>query len=219
MEKELRAVYKKYKQQLLPITLLFASFFIIFRVALPQWSEISEVQRQIDKKEQTVEDLQNSLSLLQSTPVAIIDRNFEVATTALPPQKDVALMFTMLNSAANKANVELQGFNLRVGDIFDTENEVKGERSIDGIPYLNVTIQAEGDNENLKAFAENLYQSLPLVELTKVSIDRGLGSYDVNFFFKPFESIPANFINKIQSLTPEETTLLQQLEGWMPSGI
>lgn len=216
MEKELRIIYRKYKQQLLPIALLFASFFIIFRIALPQWSEMGEVRRQIDKRQETVADLQNSLALLQTIPVTTIDRNFEVATTALPPEKDVALMFTMLNSAANKANVELQGFNLRVGDIFDTENEIKSERSIDGLPYLNVTIQAEGDNADLKAFADNLYEGLPLIELTRVSIDKGLGSYDVNFFFKPFDTIPVAFLNKIENLTTEEAALLKQLEEWLP---
>lgn len=216
MEKELRQVYRKYKAQLLPIALIFSSFFIIFRIALPQWSEISDVSRQIDKKEEAVADLEKTITLLQTTPSDVIDRNFEITTTALPPEKNVALMFTMLNGAANKADVKLQGFNLRVGDIFDTQKDVKSEKSIEGIPYLNVTIQAEGSNENLKVFAENLYKSLPLIELTRVAIDKGLGSFDVNFFFKPYDTIPAAFLNKIDNITPEEAELLKQLEGWMP---
>lgn len=216
MEKELRQIYRKYKQQLLPAALVFAAFFILFRIALPQLSEISAVNQQIDKKEQNIADLQNSLTLLQTIPINTIDRDFEVATTALPAEKNVALMFTMLNSAANKADVSLQGFSLKVGDIFDTKKELTGEKSIDGLPYLSVTIQAEGNNSDLKNFAENLYQSLPLVELTRVSIDKGLGSYDVNFFFKPYDVLPTALLNNVESLTPREANLLKQLDAWFP---
>lgn len=214
MEKELRQIYKKYKEQLLPVALIFAAFFVFFRIALPQMSEISVVKQQIEKKTKDIEALRSTLSLIQSTPVGVIDNNFAITTTALPPQKDVALMFTMLNSAANKADVKLQGFSLKVGDIFDTKKKVSAEKSIEGLPYLSVSIQAEGSNENLKRFAENLYQSLPLVEITKVSIDKGLGSYDVDFFFKPYDVLPNALLNEVKSLTPQQTLLLKQLEDW-----
>ncbi len=215
MEKELRQIYKKYKEQLLPVALIFASFFILFRIALPQLSEISLINQQIEKKSGAVGNLQNSLTLIQTTPKEVLDRNFTVATTALPPQKDVALMFTMLNSAANRADVRLQGFSLRVGDIYDTGKKIGSNKSIEGLPYLTVTIQAEGSNNNLKKFAENLYQSLPLVELTRIGIDKGLGSYDVKFFFKPYDVLPTALLNDVKALTPSEANLLNQLDGWM----
>ncbi len=213
MKKELRALYKKYKKVMLPMILFVCSSFVIFQVIIPQWNSIGSLREDVATKEFSLEQSKKSLEILSITPDASLTNDFELTTTAFPIQKDIVLMFTSLSEAANATGVQLGGFSLKVGGIYDATNQYKNEKIIDGVPYLNVIVEATGSEDEITQFARKLYAGLPVIEINSVNIQGKQGHLDVNFFFKPVSTQLAKQ-TKITSYTPEETKLLKTLAEW-----
>lgn len=220
--KELEEIYRKRKQQLLPLIFGFAAFFVLFRVVLPQWSDISDVGSLLSQKKSTVEAKEETLRLLNSTPDQVVDDNYTLITTALPTQKDVVLIFSELSDTAQKSGVKLGGFSVKVGGIYtsDTKNNaVDTGKSIQGIPYLNILVNVTGQVDQMKNFAEEIYRSLPLVEINGINIGKNDARYDINFFFKPVTVRPTNAdTTALKAISPVEQKQLDELKTWNSSG-
>lgn len=214
--KELEAIYRKRKKQLIPLIFGFATFFVFFRIIQPQWTDVSDALELISTKKSTIEAKEKSLLLLNSLSQEKVDDDFSVVTKALPLQKDIVLIYDELNTVANITNVKLGGFSVRLGGVYDAQvKKNQSEREVNGVPFLNIFISISGSNENLRAFAQKMYESSPLVEIKEVDIGKNDARYDVYFFFKPIAIRPAN-ADKIalEDLTAKEKQQLETLRSW-----
>lgn len=213
---ELRQIYRKRKQQLLPLIFGFAAFFIFVRVVLPQWTDIVDAQQLITTKQSTVEAKEATLTLLNSMPSETIDSDYQLITTALPVQKNIVLIYDQLNTVASRANVGLGGFSVKLGGVYSATAASAPEKGgASGIPFLNIVVTVTGQNENVRLFAEELYKSMPLVEITSIDIARSDARYDVKFFYKPIVARPKNiYTTPLTSLNPAEQKQLDELKQW-----
>lgn len=215
--RELELIYRKHKKQLLPLIFGFVSVFVFFRIIMPQWSDIRDVQQLLTTKSDTVNAKDATVTLLNSLPQEEVDNNYTLVTTALPLQKDVVLIFSELNDAANKADVKLGGFTVKVGGIYSTSKNIaqSTDKSINGIPYLRILINISGKNDNLRKFADVLYRSIPIVEIKNVDITKNDARYDVNFYFKPIAlKAPSADSTTLTNLTSLEASQLKELKSW-----
>ncbi len=218
--KELKEIYRKRKQQLLPLAFTFASFFVIFRIIIPQWTDISDVSLLMTQKQLTVDAKEESIRLLNSIPTEKVESDYSLITTALPVQKDIILIFSQLSDAAARSNVKLGGFSVKVGGIYSSDKSEKQDiqKTVEGIPYLNILVNVSGQTDGLKRFADELYKSLPLVEIASINIGKTDARYDVNFYFKPTVLRPANAdTTALKSMTPVENEQLEELRTWSSS--
>lgn len=215
--KELLHIYKKRKQQLVPLVFGFAAIFVIFRIVMPQISDIQNALTLITEKEAEIKAKEESISLLSSIPNETVDGDFGLVTTALPIQKDIILIFEELNTVANESNVQLGGYSVKVGGIYDSgKMPKKNERVIAGVPFLNILVNVTGESSDVIQFAETLYKSIPLVEIKSVDIGRGNARYDVNFFYKPVAIRPnVAETQALEPLTPAENAQLAELREYL----
>jgi hypothetical protein len=213
---ELQQIYYKHKSQLLPIIFGFSAFFVIFRIILPQWSDIQDAQQLMTSKGASVEAKQSTITLLNSIPQDIIDSNYDLVTKALPTQKDIILIYSELTDAATNAGVTLGGFSLRVGSVYSAGKKTAAKQSsVSGIPLLNMLVTVSGTNENVKQFADILYKSSPLIEIKSVDISKSDARYDVNFYFKPVGLLPDNIASApLKALNASENSQMKQLKAW-----
>jgi len=214
--KELQHIYRKRKKQLLPLAFGLASFFVIFRVIMPQWSDIQSVQELLTTKSSAITAKEESVLVLNSISDQVVDENYNTSIRALPLQKDAILIYTELTGAAAQANVKLGGFSIKVGGIYSTiKSSPSKDRIISGIPSLNILVNVSGQNENLRKYAEILYKSVPLVEIKNVDISKSDARLDVNFYYQPVAIKSNNSDNTaIKKLTTAEVTQLQTLKSW-----
>lgn len=215
--KELNLIYQKRKKQLLPIAFAFASVFVFFRIVLPQWSDITDAQQLMTTKEKTVEAKNKTADLLGSLSQQNIDDDYALVTTALPIQKDIVLIFSELTDASEKVGVKLGGFTIKVGGVYNAIKNptLSGEKSVNGIPFLNILITVSGKNENLRKFAEVLYKSMPIAEIKSVDISKVDARYNVNFYFKPVAlKAPNADSTALAGLTPLQSSQLKELKSW-----
>lgn len=213
---ELKLIYKKRKHQLLPLFFFLGSFFVIFRIILPQLTDISDAQSLIDQKKSAIEAKSESLRVLNSMSDSDVDANYDLVSTALPLQKDVVLIFTELSDASSKAGVSLGGFNVKVGGIYEAKGKSdKAQSNVSGLPFLNIIINVTGPSQNLKDFSEILNQSLPLVGINSVNIGKNDARFDVNFYYKPVVTKPLKSdTTALSELTSIEKKELEKLQAW-----
>lgn len=214
--KELDFIYRKHKKKILPLIFGFVSVFVFFRIIIPQWSDITDVQSLLTTKNKVVEAKGATVDLLNSLSQDNVDSDYALATTALPNQKDIVLIFSELSDAASKSNVKLGGFSLKVGGIYTTTKNTKSaDKSINGIPYLNILVNVSGKNDNLRKFADVIYKSMPVVEIKSIDITKNDARYDVNFYFKPVAlKAPNADSTALTSLTPLQASQLKELKSW-----
>lgn len=220
--KELEAIYRKRKQQLLPIIFGFAAFFVIFRIVLPQWTDIGDVTTLLNQKKANVDAKEETLRLLNSIPDEQIESDYSLITTALPVQKDVILIFSELTDASERSGVRLGGFSVKVGGIYSSDKSAQTveKKTVEGIPFLNIIVNVTGQVGNMKRFAEEMYQSLPLVEINSINIGKNDARYDINFFFKPITVRPTNAdTTALKAMTPIETKQLEELKSWQSNSV
>ena len=214
---ELNFIYKKYKGQILPAVLFLAAFFVIFRIILPQWADIQNVNDELSKKNTSVATLRSTLDVLQATPDDVVDKNYELVTTALPVEKDIILIFNELNAASQKAFVKLGGFSLKVGGVYSKQKTATTGQTVSGIPYLSILVKASGETDKLKDFANVMYKSIPLIEIKTIDISKKDAQYDSNFFFNPIVSRSNQINSPLKQLDASENSLLKQLGDFLAS--
>lgn len=217
--KELQLIYRKRKQQLLPLIFGFASIFILFRIVLPQWTDIQNVLQLITTKNSTIKAKEASVLLLNSLPTEGVDADFNSITTALPLQKDIILIFEELNNAASETDVDLGGFSVKVGGIYSAASgQQKKEKAVTGVPYLNILVSVSGENAKVRLFAKKLYQSMPLVEIESLDVGRNDARYEVKFYYKPVSIRPTKADTvALEPLTNTEIETLKTLRSWQSS--
>lgn len=214
--KELERIYRKRRNQLLPLVFGFAAFFVFMKVLLPQWTDIQDIQQLVTTKNEHVKIKEDNLLLLKSIPDEKIDVNYVLATTALPVQKDVILIFSELDLASKLAGVKLGGFSLKVGGVYSSDGQTQNlDKTIDGIPYLSILVNVSGEGDALRKFADEMYKTLPLTEINNVDISKRDARYDVNFYFKPITARVQNEdIVSLSNLSASEEKRLKELDTW-----
>lgn len=209
---ELKRYYVKYKKQILPLVFLSLSFFLIFRVILPQTSAISESNQLISSKTSQIDTLQKTLSVVSSQNDSLIEEQMDTATKALPGIKNIAIIFEALTSAAAASGSELREFSLKVGGVYGRAAKVTG--FVKGVPSISVTARISGTPFDLIKFSKEAQERLPLAEVKALDTSKDTGTFEIDFFYKPYDIAAIAKQEKVSSLTQVDLNLLTQLKEW-----
>lgn len=211
--KELVEIYKKYKQQILPLAFMLFSIFILFRVIIPQFSTISETNNLIISKKEELSVLNNSLKIIESADRDQVARDFGISTTALPTAKDIVKIFSALTSATAKSDTELKEFSLKIGGLYG--KIIENTSQVIGAPDVAVVANVQSENPaNFIEFARELSKTLPLSEIKKINTTGNLGVYEISFYYKPLDLTLVSKSDKVQELSQADKNLLNELSGW-----
>lgn len=205
---ELLDFYKKHQAIIVPSLFLLGSVFILIQVIFPTLSAIGSLQSQMKDEQKKLSDYTNSIAVLNSLDGSQINQEASIATTALPPSKDVQSIYLAITSSAAKAGVTLSGFTVSLGDVFGQSNVVQPAK---GIPYVIVTVKLAGVNiDSLVQFSSELSNTNPLSKVISASINAGSGDVNILFYYKPYD---LTRINKdvVKPLTPSELKILNAL--------
>ena len=217
MNEEFKQYYKKYKDIILPGAILLVSMFVFFKVVLPQISLIADLHTKMNDETQKIAQLNTAISTINSYPAQTLDTNLSDAGNALPYNKNILSIFLALNSLSTIYNVNIDTFSLKVGGIYSTDKTTPLQDLTEGIgvPSVEVTAQvSSSDPKNIIQFSNSLYQAFPLSQVKNLQYSGDGGSFDLDFFYKPYD---LNYIGNDTNVTPfnsGETKLLQTLDQW-----
>lgn len=207
-----RIYYPKYKKYLVPAIFILTSLFIVFVIIFPQISEIGKLNKSIEDKKKVVMDLQDDLNTLITLSEEGTKSDLATVANALPSAKDISLMFLALSSSASFANVELAGFSLKLGGVYEAGSG--SVPSVAGFPTLsmNVVIKSK-EPESIISFIEKLHEKIPLSEVGKFEISSNVANFNVNFYYKPYD-IASISTQKVTPLSDSEKKLIEKLRSW-----
>lgn len=213
MKKELRPYYIKYKPWILPVVLFSVSFFVVFRIIVPQLSSISDTKNTISLKQDELNRLTTTYQTLSAQDPSTADSQLATVSKALPTAKDIAGIFTTILDSASAAGVSLEGFSVRVGGIY---GKAAVATSANGaFPFLSMEIKINSKlASQFTDFADTIQRKLPISEIKTFDLSRASGSIQVNFFYKPTDLAIISKQDKIGPLSAQEQKLLQTLETY-----
>ncbi len=214
MERQVKLYLKKYKQDILPIFLIFAGIILFFRIIIPQVGDLAGMISQIQTQVETNSGLTDSQRNLSSINDAQLDDDYILVLKALPSVKSIGSIFEALTIAAGKSNVSIGSLNLQVGSVYEQEETPAG-KSVGGVPFLNLLVRVNANSAAQSTrFAQVLYETVPILEINSISATSSDGKYDVNFFFKPISEKSFQAQTIVTPLLPVHLELLTTLRSW-----
>ncbi len=212
--KDFKNFYIKYKNFLVPSVFAFLTFFIIFKVIMPQLSSISATKQEIATKTEDIDSLQQTLSTISNQNQSELTDNLDVATRALPTNKNVAVIFDALSSASEASGAELKEFSLKVGGVYGRAEKVE-QTGVKGVPSLQVVVRVSSpDPRNAVKFTQEVQSRLPLVEVKSLDTTGDIATVVLTFFYKPLDLTQIVKQEKVAPLSASDTKLLDQLKSW-----
>jgi hypothetical protein len=213
MDKKIRSFFVKYKKLIVPLALDLASVFIVFGVIFPQISTISNQNSEIEKQNEVLINLRNSLNTINSQDVTVLDENFSIATRALPVSKDVALIFSSLTDASSGTNNILGDFSLTVGGVYGRAAQLI--EGVTSVPSVGVTANVSGSSaRNLALILEYLLRHIPLTEVKQARISQDAADLQVNYFYKPVDVSRITKSDKVTPLSQADQNTIEQMKDW-----
>jgi hypothetical protein len=205
---------------LISAALALLGVVLILVVIKPQIESIGEQREQNTLKQNEIVQLQSSLAALNSVSAERVADDVKIMNEALPTNKDIITIFSTIISLTTKTGVELSGFTLQVGDIFNTTKDKAAPDQIDvssdtGFPALNVQLTLQStDQSQVVEFTKLLYEKLPLARVNNVTAQEGSSSLDISFYYRPQDLTILQNTNTIPGYTKESLNTLDTLRKW-----
>jgi len=211
----------KYKQNFVPIALYFFGFFIILRILIPQITQFQGVKRDYKEKKDEIALLQTSIKTLSEIDQTALEDTLEILENALPREQDATLIVSSLNAAALRANVEIIGYVLSPGKIYEKQQEnadSQGGVTISDsnkTPFQELELQVGSDNiSQIIDLAEEFQELVPLSEVSKLSANATDGSFVIRFFYKPFNKEALSKKDFVAPFKTSDLELIAKIKGF-----
>jgi len=188
---------------------------LLFQVVIPQvqnWFSISDEARATQLK---ISALQKNINFMNNIDKAVLNNQFDVATRALPPQKDFDTVLIALSDAGLKAGVSFDDFNFQVGNIATEAAKPNRTAQIE-LPYIKLIVTLSGSMSSINEFMREINSKLPLSETMIVEGDARSTAVTLQFYQKPFPKIAYKDDQPIPSLSDANIALVRKLSTWQP---
>lgn len=202
----LEELYKKYKDYLIPVLSIIICFFLLVFITIPQIGILSEKQQQLTTEKTKLHILTNNYNVLAGLDDFTLDSQLALTVGALPSSKNFTSVLNSINLAANKSGVFLGDYEFQVGDL----SKISPGKNI---PTLELTLFINGGvNETVK-FVNELYNSLPITEVTNIEVNNNRSSITAVFYYKPFADVKDNSL-PINSLSKNYLDIISKMSVW-----
>ena len=208
----LLALYKHYKEFLLPVGVILASTLVIIYVVFPQIQQYFNSQNLVKAEQQKLDALRNSYNLLTSLDDATITSELKTLSLALPAQKDFAGIIDAISYVSAKTGVAVGNFEFSLGNL--SASNFGGT----AYPSTKIDISLKGNTKNIENFAHEIIKTMPIAEVTGLNINGGTGSLTILFYYKPFPSQNISDQVQIVPLSAKQNSLIKEASSWNSVG-
>lgn len=204
----LKILYDKYRDYLLPLGIIFISFFLFINIVTPQINSLLDLQREARKEQEKLSILRDNLNLLSSLDESTLDSYLGLTSDTLPATKDFAGIISAISVSADKAGVFLGDFEFQVGDIS------KASPTVAGSPSLQLELNVTGGVNGVIKFVEELYRSVPISEVSSIEFGNNRSSITVVFYYKPLPPIKFRDDVRLELTTQKDQSLISLIQSW-----
>jgi len=204
-----------YKMFFLPalVALIAAFFGLVFlkpRVAL-----MFKEQKKLAGSKQELALLNQKLAALKGLDQAGLEEKKELLLAALPIEKNVPRLLAVFKILAAKSGVAVEQAEASPGEL----NQPPAHSKNSGLPVLVFRLKAIGNFQNLTSFLAKIEKTLPLMELSGVSLNQQDGdlfeaSLGIKSFFSPLPAKLGPMDQPLPLITSSEEKIYQRLANF-----
>lgn len=201
-------LYNKHKNYIVPVVTIIVSLVLLLTFTIPQIEELSTRQQEVKYEKDKLTSLVQTNGVLSNLNDSKLNTQLTIASEALPSTKNFSGVLSEISFAANKTGIFLGDFDFQVGDISNPSTPAKG------FPNLQLTLSVSGDASSVANFINELYKSLPLVEVTKIQIAGNHAQVNTLFYYKPYAERPIDSSVSLSPLTKNDIETLDKISSW-----
>lgn len=203
-----KILYFRYKAFLVPILIIFACAFLFISIIIPQIRELFSMKNEEKNVADRISALKQNIKFLSSLDDSSLDSEFQMASSALPSEKDFVGILNAIAIASYNSGAQVDDFSFQVGDL-----SLKASQGVSR-PLINVSVTIKGEVLQTKDFLSELAKAVPISETADVSVNESNSKITVNFLYKPTKSLTFNYTSLITPLSSKEKETLDEISSW-----
>ncbi len=203
-------IYRQYKSYFVPVVIILVSILLFFVILIPQVQAVLNAREQEAAEMQKLNILKQSYNNISTMNEATLAQNADSLTRALPSSKDFAGIINSISSNSVKSGVAVGNFEFSVGDLSTSQEGVV-------YPSIQISLNVNGSPKATLDFIKNLYNSVPVTEVTSVKLSGETTSLKAVFYYKAYPPVSLDSNNPIAPFNSEENTLIEKITDWSDS--
>lgn len=206
-ENTYRILYRRYKDLIWPLLIIFVCFGLFLKVIIPQAQDLLLMREEEKALNGKIIALNNNLDYLSKMDGSNLDSQFKIASSTLPFEKDFVGVLNAISFSAGKSGVKVGDFSLQVGSLsLSSQLGLK--------PSLDVSISVNGGIEGVKRFLKELTRVAPVSDVSAVQLAGVNSNLSLSFYYKPIPSFTLNYYTPINPLSKNEKSILEKISKW-----
>lgn len=216
--KSLRFWYYRYKDSPyyslgIAAVVIVVCLFLFFYIIIPQFGRWFSLREEVIATRERISILQNNINFINNLDKSRLNTQLQVASAALPAQKDFGSMLAVLSDAAISSGVSLGDFVFQVGDVNSKSTGLQ-DPIRKGYSLVILTVGITGNIDGVRRFIHEVQQRLPLAEVTNIDGDGQTISITIQFYQKQFPSLTLHDEQPIRPVSDANVALLDKISKW-----
>jgi len=189
------------------IFILFSGLFLI----RPRLNEMFLIRKNLKREEKRLAQLVAKTTALEGLDQVELSEKAEVVAKALPSEKNLPLLLSVIKGVAVNNNIELLSLQVKPGELATPSAKERKEE----LPSLSFTIMVSGQMSDFKEFLAQLSKTAPLLRSESIALEEMTGGSQASLFLdSPFLRPPESLglpEKALAQVTSEEEEVYQQL--------
>jgi hypothetical protein len=216
--KNLRFMYYRYKDSpyyslVIIFIVILICIWIFFNVILSHAQEWFSINNEIIATRRNIKILDGNTNIMNNLDKQLLSSRLQIASSALPPEKDFETIISAFSYAAMRSGVSLNDYSFQIGNIASTSgsqtNGIKKDISV-----INLSLSITGTINNAKQFLKEISEKFPLSEVNKFDFTNNLAMITIQFYQKPFIPIVFNPEEPIKDISDKQLQLINRIAKW-----
>lgn len=200
-------IYRQYKNYFLPVGIIVASLLLFFIILIPQVQGVLSTKEQERQEMLKLEALKQSYNNLSAMDEAELNKDSDSLGRALPSSKDFAGIINSISANSVKSGVSVGNFEFSLGDLGTSQEGV-------AYPSIQISLNVTGSPKATLDFINNLYESVPIAEITSVKLSGESTSLKAQFYYKASPQVNLQDNSQIAQFNEKEKALISALKKW-----
>jgi hypothetical protein len=195
---------------------IIVSIMLFAWVIIPQFNKWFSIRNEVIATQQKIQTVKDNINFMNTINTSFLDTQLNTATAALPAEKDIGSILSVLTQASQNSGISLENYSFELGDIASTSGR-QNTAAVYGLSSVNVTLITRGSINKIQDFIKNVQQKLPLSEVTQVEGDSDSVSLTLTFFQKGFNRLALDAEQPYPKIDGANNAVLNQLSSWNSS--
>lgn len=216
-------VWARHQVAIKAMAIVVVSLILILVALLPLFETAGSTLKKINNRQAEADALEAKVSILTRIDQEILKIRAETIKRALPETKDIVVYLSAIDGLSRELGLSFGGVTISPGEISASEptqanaknkKSSRSKRENTKLNILDTDIKITGDKRGIYAFLRSVEETLPLMQISNVSIANLGGeqysmTLSLGMLWAPYQEVDLK--GKISLFTEKEEGFFQKL--------